>query len=129
MSTNYGGYSQHEQQKSVSVSGPRPYKAIGLRHLLSVLRQQGVIAVPTDPGPFSSVEEWLRNFAAYLEHVTGCAPTTRHNYVRNARRLLQELFGEGEVEWAKLTAAILTFVRRKRSYNQCLRTACDATRT
>jgi len=107
-------YIQHEQQKLPRVSGPRPYKAIGLRHLLSVLRQQGIIAVPTDPGPFSSVEEWLRNFAAYLEHVTGCAPTTRHNYVRNARRLLQELFGDGEVEWAKLTAAILTrFVRRE----------------
>ena len=45
-------YIQHEQQKSPSVSGGRPYKAIGLRHLLSVLRQQDVIAAPLDPGPF-----------------------------------------------------------------------------
>jgi integrase/recombinase XerD len=49
-------YVQHERQKSPSVSGPRPYKAIGLRHLLSVLRQQGVIVFPIDPGPLSSVE-------------------------------------------------------------------------
>jgi site-specific recombinase XerD len=107
-------YVQHVQQKSPNVFGPYPYKAIGLRHLLSVLRQQGVIAVPIDTGPLSSVEEWLRNFAAYLEHVTGCAPKCQKNYVRNARRLFQELFADGEVEWEKLTAAVLTrFVRRE----------------
>ena len=107
-------YVQHAQQQALSVTGPRPYKAIGLRHLLSVLRQQDVITAPLDPGPFSSVEYWLRNFAHHLDHVTGCAPTTRHNYVRNARRLSHEVFADGEVVWAGLTASVLTqFVRRE----------------
>ena len=107
-------YVQHAQQQTPSVTGPRPYKAIGPRHLLSVLRQQDVIATPLDPGPFSSAEEWLRNFAHHLDHVTGCAPTTRHNYVRNARRLFHEVFADGKVVWAELTASVLTqFVRRE----------------
>jgi site-specific recombinase XerD len=105
-------YVQHEQQKTLSSFGPRPYKAIGLRHLFHVLQQHGAISAPIDTGPRSSVEEWLRNFADYLEHVTGCASTTRINYLRNARRLFQELFADGEVAWEQLTAAVLTrFVR------------------
>ncbi|NOT54378.1 MAG: tyrosine-type recombinase/integrase [Deltaproteobacteria bacterium] len=107
-------YVQHAQQQAPSVTGPRPYKAIGLRHLLSVLRQQGVIAVRSAPHPVSSVESWLLHFAHHLEHVTGCAPTTRHNYVRNAGRLFHEVFADGEVVWAELTASVLTqFVRRE----------------
>ena len=70
-------YVQHEQRKTPSSSGPHPYKAIGLRRLLHVLRQHGAISAPIDPGACSSVEEWLRNFADYLEHVTGCASTTQ----------------------------------------------------
>ena len=107
-------YVQHAQQQAPSVTGPRPYKAIGLRHLLSVLRQQDVIAAPIDPGPFSSVEYWLRNFAHHLAHVSGCTLKSRKNYVRNARRLFQEVFADGEVAWATLTASVLTqFVRRE----------------
>jgi len=47
---------QSVRQQSSSVSGALPYKAIGLRHLLKVLWQQGIIAVPIDTGPSSSVE-------------------------------------------------------------------------
>lgn len=107
-------YIQHAQQQASSVSRPRPYKAIGLRHLLTVMRQQGVIAIQNVPDPVSSVEAWLLNFAHHLDHVTGCAPTTRHNYLRNARRLFQAVFADGEVVWAELTASVLTqFVRRE----------------
>lgn len=112
--TTVAGYVQHEQRKRPIRSGPRPYKAIGLRHLLRALRQHGVIIVPLDADPHSSVEEWLHNFADYLEHVTGCASATRINYLRNARRLFHELFTDGEVHWETLTAAVLTqFVRRE----------------
>jgi hypothetical protein len=111
-------YVQHEQQKTPSSSGPRPYKAIGLPHLLRVLRQHGVIAVPLNTGPRSSVEEWLRKFADYLEHVTGCASTTRINYIRTARRLFQELFADGEVEWETLTAVVLSWLPRSRPCHQ-----------
>lgn len=107
-------YVQHEQRKTPSSSGPRPYKAIGLRRLLRVLRQHSALSAPIDTGARSSVEEWLRTFADYLEHVTGCASTTRINYLRNARRLFQELFADGEVEWEKLTVLVLTqFVRHE----------------
>jgi integrase/recombinase XerD len=103
------------RQKSSCLShGRLPYKALGLRHLLTVLRQQGVVAVPIAESPQSSVERWLGDFAHHLEHVTGCAPKSRGNYVRYARRLFRELFADGEVEWSKLSAPVLTsFVRRQ----------------
>lgn len=46
-------YVQSLQQPSRTV-GPRRCKALGLCHLLTVLRQQGVILVPHEPPPSSS---------------------------------------------------------------------------
>ncbi len=107
-------YVQSMQRQTSHDSGPLPYKATGLRHLLNVLRQQGVIVVPRDPGPSSSVEYWLRNFAYHLEHVSGCVSRSREHYVRYARRLCQELFADGDVDWAKLSATVITrFVRQE----------------
>jgi site-specific recombinase XerD len=107
-------YVQSVQRRTSRDSGLLPYKATGLRHLLNVLREQGVVAVPRDPGPSSSVEYWLRNFAHHVEHVSGCAPRSREHYVRYARRLCQELFADGEVDWTRLSAdAITRFVRRE----------------
>jgi hypothetical protein len=63
--------------------GPHVPKAIGLRHLLSVLRQQGV-AIPMTLVR-SPVEEWLRILRPIWKHVTGVLQLT--NYARNARRL------------------------------------------
>jgi site-specific recombinase XerD len=65
-------------------------------------------------GPHSSVEKWLGDFDRYLDRVAGCAPQSRDHYLRYARRLLQELFAEAEVEWSKLSAPVVTsFVQRE----------------
>lgn len=101
-------------QQPARTTERRRCKALGLRHLLTVLRQQGVILVPPEPAPSSRVEYWLRNFAYHLEHVSGCVRRSREHYVRYARRLCQEFFADGEVDWANLSAeVIIRFVRRE----------------
>ena len=71
-------------QQPARTAGPRRCKALGLRHLLTVLRQQGVIIVPRDTGPTSSVEHWLKKFA---HHLVPCAVITQRVAVVVARRI------------------------------------------
>jgi integrase/recombinase XerD len=93
--------------------GRLPHSALGLRHLVEVLREAKVLKPATAADPQSSVEAWLADFERYLDHVAGCASGSRDNYLRYARRLLQDLFSETEVEWSRLTAGVITdFVRR-----------------
>jgi hypothetical protein len=94
--------------------GRRPNSALGLRHLVEVLRQAEVLKPATAAEPQSSVEAWLADFEHYLDHVAGCASGSRDNYLRYARRLLQEVFGDAEVDWSRLNASTVTqFVRRE----------------
>jgi integrase/recombinase XerD len=93
--------------------GGLPHNAQGLHELMAFLNLQGVIA-PAAEVPLTSAGQWLARFDAHLERTLGCAPRSRRNYLRYARRLLQERFGDAEIEWQSLSAnAVVDFVRRE----------------
>src|SRR5271166_5289204 len=66
-----------------------------LGHLLIVLRSDSVIAERL-PGT-TPVDEELCRFDDYMNHVRGLAPKTRNMFLRTARRLLSDQFGERPV--------------------------------
>ena len=72
-----------------------------LGHLLLVLRAEAVIPEAA-PGT-TPVEEELRRFDAYMDHVRGLAPTTRRLYLRTVQRLLKEQFADRPVVMSALT--------------------------
>jgi site-specific recombinase XerD len=102
------------QYSMSSPRGRRPNSALGLAHLIEVLRQAGVLKPARGVESQSSVEAWLADFEYYLDHVAGCAPGSRGNYLRYARRFLQEVFGDQQIEWSRLTGdRVSEFVRRQ----------------
>ncbi len=72
-----------------------------LGHLLVVLRAEAVIAEPISGT--TPVDEELRCFDAYMDHVRGLAARTRTLYLRTVRRLLLEKFGDRPVVVAAIT--------------------------
>ena len=81
-------------------SGPvqrdRRTLSAALGHLLAVLRAQGAIApvmVRSKP-----VDEELRRYDAYMDHVRGLAPKTREAALRIVGRLLTSQFGNAAVD-------------------------------
>jgi site-specific recombinase XerD len=66
-----------------------------LSHLLVVLRAEAVIAERVAGA--TPVDEELRRFDEHMDHVRGLAPRTRSMYLRTARRLLLEQFGDRPV--------------------------------
>jgi site-specific recombinase XerD len=94
-------YSLHSPQ------GRLPHKALGLRQFLELLRQRGALKALAEKGPRSSVEAWLAKYDGHLRSTIGSAPKTCENYLRCARRLLYDLFADAEIEWSKLTAAVI----------------------
>ena len=85
-------------------SGPvqrdRRTLSAALGHLLAVLRAQGAIApvmVRSKP-----VDEELRRYDAYMDHVRGLAPKTRETAMRILRRLLTARFGDEAIDSAAL---------------------------
>ena len=67
-----------------------------LTHLLVVLRAQGVVAPPavsTIP-----VDDELRRYDEYMDHVRGLAPKTRGVGLRIVRRLLTARFADGRID-------------------------------
>ena len=63
-----------------------------LGHLLVVLRAQGVVAPPT--ARTTPVDEELRRYDEYMDHVRGLAPKTRSIALRIVGRLLVIRFGD-----------------------------------
>ena len=99
-------------------NGALPHNAQGLHELMAFLNLQGVIA-PTAEVPLTSAGQWLSRFDAHLERTLGCAPRSRGNYLRYARRLLEERFGDAEIEWQSLSGdAVVEFVRREAAKQQ-----------
>jgi site-specific recombinase XerD len=90
-----------------SPQGRLPHRALGLRQFLELLRQRGVIKALVPEGAHSSVDAWLAKYDGHLHSAIGCAPKTRENYLRYARRLLHGLFADAEIEWSKLTAPVI----------------------
>lgn len=71
-----------------------------LGHLLAVLRAEGVVAAPVLRT--TSVDEELRRYDEYMDHVRGLAPKTRSIALRIVRRLLASRFGEGAIDIAAI---------------------------
>jgi site-specific recombinase XerD len=71
-----------------------------LGHLLVVLRAQGVVAQPLLRT--TSVDEELRRYDEYMDHVRGLATKTRSMALRIVRRLLASRFGEGAIDIAAI---------------------------
>jgi site-specific recombinase XerD len=95
-------------------TGRLPHSALGLHRLVEVLRQAEVLKPARATGPQSSVEKWLADFDYHLDHVAGCAFGSRDNYLRYSRRLLQDVFGDAEIDWSRLSASTVTdFVRQE----------------
>jgi integrase/recombinase XerC len=64
-------------------------------HLLRILRERGVIAMPAvASGP---IEDEIREFDAYIQQVRGLGNEVRRNYARLVRRFLQRQFGKRAV--------------------------------
>jgi len=101
------------QHSACSPEGRLPHTALGLRHLLEILRHRGAVKAPVKAGQ-TVVDEWLGRFDRHLDRVAGCAFKSRGNYLRYARRLLDELFADADVDWLMLSATVITsFVRRE----------------
>lgn len=85
-------------------SGPvqrdRRTLSAALGHLLAVLRARGAIA----PATLSStpVDEELRRYDAYMNHVRGLAPKTREMALRSVGRLLTSRFGDAAIDIAAI---------------------------
>ena len=76
-----------------SSAGTLPKAAEGLSHLLTLWRQQHRLPDRHDAVPQTEADHWLLRYAQYLEQVCGTAASTRHHYVRMARRFLTACFG------------------------------------
>ena len=71
-----------------------------LGHLLVVLRARGVVAPPTVRT--TPVDEELRRYDEYMDHVRGLAPKTRGTRLRIVGRLLASRFGDGAIDIAAI---------------------------
>jgi integrase len=78
-----------------------------LRHLLIVLRAQGVVNPPRLHR--TPVDEELLRYDEYMGHVRGLAPKTRSTGLRIVGRLLASRFGDGAID---ITAVKPDHVRR-----------------
>lgn len=85
-------------------SGPvqrdRRTLSAALGHLLAVLRAQGAIAPVTVS--LKPVDEELRRYDAYMDHVRGLAPKTRAMALRIVGRLLISRFGDAAIDIAAI---------------------------
>ncbi len=85
-------------------SGPvqrdRRTLSAALGHLLAVLRARGAIASATLSS--TPVDEELRRYDAYMDHVRGLAPKTREMALRIVGRLLTSRFGDAAIDIAAI---------------------------
>lgn len=96
------------------VKGRLPKAATGLRHLLEILRQQGVVTRRREVLPPSGAEQWLSRYDHYLKHALGSAPATRQKQLYFAKRFLATLYGSGVPDWSLLRAeAVTEFVQQE----------------
>jgi integrase/recombinase XerD len=86
-------------------SGKLPKAAQGLKPIVGLLRQRGIIIDRQPPTP---VDQWLMDYDAHLEQVAGFALSTRQSYGRTARRFITSCFGAERPNWQAVTAPIIT---------------------
>lgn len=73
----------------------RPDLHAACAHLLEMLRERGIIALP--PEPNSPIDIEVRNFDAHMSMARGLGAATRKNHRRTARRFLTWRFGKRPV--------------------------------
>ena len=105
-------YVASQGSRAIRTTGHRklPHTAVGLSHLLAVLRTQGVIPPPAPYVPTTPTEHLLANYDQQLTRVHGAAPLTRHRYLYFARQFLQRAFPTGDLQWARLDAVQITTI-------------------
>lgn len=72
-----------------------------LRHLLVVLRTHSVIVEPVTRT--TPIDEELRRFDDYMDHVRGLSLKTRSTHLRTAHRLLLEQFGDRPIDFSTIS--------------------------
>jgi integrase len=94
--------------------GAPPHEAAGLKHLLTLLRQQGVTPLDQPCSPTTPIERTLADYEQFLERTCGAAVTTRRKYLYFARQFLSFAFGSSNPEWSALRAETITkFVQQE----------------
>jgi site-specific recombinase XerD len=92
-------------------SGHLPKAAQGLKHVVELLRQRGIMIDRQPPAP---VNQWLVEYDTHLEQVAGLALSTRQSYGRMVRRFITSCFGAERPDWQAVTAPMITaFVTRE----------------
>jgi integrase/recombinase XerD len=100
-------------------SGTLPKSAQGLGHLVRFLHQQGVTRPRHDRLPIPAIDQWLRDYDAYLGHVAGLTQSTRQGYRHLVRCFITACFGSAPPNWQSLTASMITaFVRQAAAARQ-----------
>lgn len=98
-------------------SGRLPKAAHGLWHLVTLLREQGVVPMQPLREPVTECDRWLRRYEQYLRSVQGAADSTRETYLRIARRFLTYCFPTDRVDWPAVRAAhVAAFVQRETAH-------------
>lgn len=96
------------------LSGQLPKGAEGLSHLLKLWRQKKRLPEPIDESPRTEADQWLLRYEQYLDQVCGAVASTRHKYLRMARRFLVACFGIGGSNWQALQAhQIADFIQQE----------------
>jgi len=83
-----------------SIQRDRGSLSAALGHLLVVLRSQGVVAPPM--ARTTPVDEALRRYDEYMDHVRGLASKTRSMALRIVGRLLSSRFGDNAISIAAI---------------------------
>jgi site-specific recombinase XerD len=95
-------------------SGQLPKAVHGLRDLVTLLREQGIIPQQALITPTTECDRWLHRYEHYLRTVQGAAASTRATYLRIARRFLTSCFPTGQVDWPAFKAKhVAAFVQRE----------------
>jgi len=84
--------------------GRQPDAASGIRKLLDLLRQRGIVSPPGREDLPSDGDRWLATFEHHLDRVAGLSLGTRSIYARYARALVTARFGAEVPDWSILSA-------------------------
>jgi len=99
--------------------GVLPHKAVGLKHLLRLLRQQNLVEPSHPVSAAIPSDQILTEYGQYLERTAGAAVRTRDKYLYFARKFLASVFASSTPEWSLLQAeTIVTFVQKETAPRQ-----------
>jgi site-specific recombinase XerD len=93
----------YAKSKPRTPAGKFPDTATGLTHVVEFLKPWGILCQPLLP--CSPADQLLQKFHEYLQTVRGLALATRRGYSRYLRRFLKGIFGDGPLDWSRLTTS------------------------